>query len=71
MEAAPSVDVSAVRMLAELREDLELRGSRLVLARDLGEVRDLMRRELGEQSIAGVYPSVADAVRGLTQDAAS
>jgi high affinity sulfate transporter 1 len=69
MEAVPSVDVSAVRMLAELREDLEVRGSRLVLARDLGQVRELMRRELGEQSVADVYPSVAAAAAALEADA--
>jgi high affinity sulfate transporter 1 len=65
LEAAPSVDVSAVRMLAELRGDVEARGGHLVLARDLGQVRELMRRELGEQSVADVYPTVADAVRAL------
>ncbi len=65
MEAVPSVDVSAVRMLAELREDLTARGSRLVLARNLGQVRDLIRRELGEGAIADVYPSVAAAVAAL------
>ena len=66
LEAAASVDVSAVRMIAELREDLHVRGSRLVLARDLGQVRDLMRRELGEASVADVYPTVAEAVAALT-----
>ena len=65
LEATPSVDVSAVRMLAELRDDLRVRGSRLILARDLGQVRELMRRELGEGSIADVYPTVADAVAAL------
>lgn len=66
LEATPSIDVSAVRMLAELREDLAVRGSRLVLARDLGQVRELMRRELGEDGVADVYPTVADAVAALT-----
>jgi anti-anti-sigma factor len=65
LEAAASVDVSAVRMLAELREDLQARGSRLVLARNLGQVRELMRRELGEGSVADVYPTVAEAVAAL------
>lgn len=65
MEAAASVDVSAVRMIAELREDLRVRGSRLVLARDLGQVRELMRRELGEASVADVFPTVAGAVQAL------
>jgi MFS superfamily sulfate permease-like transporter len=65
LEAAASVDVSAVRMLAELRDDLRVRGSRLVLARNLGQVRELMRLELGERSIADVYPTVAEAVAAL------
>lgn len=65
LEASPSVDVSAVRMLAELREELHARGSRLVLARNLGQVRDLMRRELGEGSVTDVYPTVAAAVTAL------
>jgi SulP family sulfate permease len=69
MEAVPSVDVSAVRMLSELREDLRVGGVPLVLARDLGQVRELMRRELGEGSVTNVYPSVAAAMAALTQDA--
>jgi high affinity sulfate transporter 1 len=68
LEAVPSVDVSAVRMLAELREDLAMRASRLVLARNLGQVRELMRRELGEGSVADVYPTVALAVEALSSD---
>ncbi|MET0771491.1 MAG: SulP family inorganic anion transporter [Candidatus Limnocylindrales bacterium] len=69
LEATPSVDVSAVRMLAELREDLQARGSRLVLARDLGQVRDLMRHELGDRTVAEVYPTVAEAVAALVAGA--
>jgi anti-anti-sigma factor len=65
LEAAASVDVSAVRMIAELREDMRVRGSRLVLARNLGQVRDLMRHELGEASVTDVYPTVAEAVAAL------
>ncbi len=70
MEAVPTVDVSAVRMLADLRQELADRGSRLLLARDLGQVRELMRRELGERSEADVFPTVAAAVAALERDAA-
>lgn len=65
MESTPSVDVSAVRMLAELREDLQVRGGRLALARDLGQVRDLIRRELGPDALPDVYPSVTAALADL------
>lgn len=68
METVPSTDVSAVRMLMELRDDLERGGVRLVLARDVGQVRDLIRREVGEQALRDVYPDVATAIAALTAD---
>lgn len=71
MESTPSVDVSAVRMLAELREDLQVRGSRLALARDLGQVRELLRRELGPDALPDVYPSIAAAAAALTDPGAT
>lgn len=72
METVPSTDVSAVRMLSELRDDLERNGVRMVLARDVGQVRDLIRRELGEDALRDAYPSVAAAIAALTsQDAAA
>jgi SulP family sulfate permease len=66
METVPGTDVSAVRMLSELRDDLERDGVRLVLARDVGQVRDLIRRELGEEALRDSYPSVAAAIAALT-----
>jgi high affinity sulfate transporter 1 len=65
MESVPGADVSAVRMLAEVREDLERSGIRIAFARDLGGVRDLMRRELGEAAMRGVYPTVRQAVDAM------
>jgi high affinity sulfate transporter 1 len=65
METVPGADVSAVRMLAEVREDLERTGVRLVLARDIGGIRDIMRRELGPDALRDVYPTVRAAVDGL------
>jgi SulP family sulfate permease len=57
--------VSAVRMLAEVREDLERIGVRLVLARDIGGIRDIMRRELGPHALRDVYPTVRAALDAL------
>jgi high affinity sulfate transporter 1 len=65
METVPSADVSAVRMLAEVREDLDRAGARLVLARDIGGIRDMMRRELGPEALRDVYPTVRAAVDAL------
>ena len=64
-ESMPFVDVTAVRMLAELTEDVEQRGVRLLVARDLGQVRDVVHRT-DEGSSVRLYPSVEaalDAVR--------
>jgi anti-anti-sigma factor len=64
-ESMPYMDVSAVRMLAELTEDLDRRGVRLLVARNLGQVRDVVRRS-GEATVLHLYPTVEaalDAVR--------
>ena len=64
-ETVPSVDVTAARMLSELRVDLAARGVRLV-ARDVGQVRDVLERSAESDALApGVYPSVAEAVAAL------
>jgi MFS superfamily sulfate permease-like transporter len=40
----PSIDVTAVQMLTELRADLARDGADLALADDVGQVRDVLRR---------------------------
>lgn len=60
-ETVPEVDVTAAEMLHQLRGDLDREGVRLLVARDIGQVRDVLRRAgAGEDS---VLPSVEDAVR--------
>jgi MFS superfamily sulfate permease-like transporter len=61
----PFIDVTAATMLGELVGDLEREGIRLVLARDVGQVRDL----LGASEAGGVlraYPTIEEAVAALT-----
>jgi sulfate permease, SulP family len=60
-EAMPFVDVTAVGALQELARRLEADGVRLLVARDIGQVRDVMR-SAGAEELAEVYPSVRDAV---------
>ena len=43
-ETIPYIDVTAARMLVQLDDELERRGVRLVVARDIGQVRDVLRR---------------------------
>ncbi len=56
----PDVDLTAATMLVETREDLAGRGVALVYARDVGQVRDVLRTQ--DADAATVYPSVAAAV---------
>jgi SulP family sulfate permease len=58
-EAMPYIDVSGVRMLMALADDVQRAGSRLLLARDIGQVRDVMRRAGAD---AHVYPTVDAAI---------
>ncbi|MDW8805295.1 SulP family inorganic anion transporter [Streptomyces scabiei] len=61
-ETVPFVDVSAVRMLDELAEELEARGVRLLLARDVGQVRDVLRTAEARTELRHVHPTVRAAV---------
>jgi sulfate permease, SulP family len=61
-ETVPYVDVTAAQALVELAEELERRGVRLVLARDVGQVRDLLGKA---DATLETYPSVRAAVAAL------
>jgi MFS superfamily sulfate permease-like transporter len=61
-ETIPFVDVTAARMLAALAGDLRRDGVELLIARDTGQVRDLLHREAPDPALQRVYPSVQAAV---------
>jgi sulfate permease, SulP family len=61
-ETIPFVDVSAARMLADLGDQLRQRDVRLLIARDIGQVRDVLRRVVDDPTLTHVYPSIQDAV---------
>ncbi len=65
-ETMPYVDVTAVRMLAELAKDLEHDGIQLVLTRNIGQVREVIRTA-GEEAVIPVYPTVQEAVDAVRQ----
>jgi hypothetical protein len=54
--------VSDVETLAQLDHELAHEGVQLVLARDVGQVRDGVRRATDDPSLAIVYPTVQAAV---------
>jgi hypothetical protein len=60
------VDVTAARMLGGVAEELRRRGVRLMLARDIGQVRDLLGREAPDPALQHVYPTVQAAVDAAT-----
>ena len=61
-ETVPFVDVSAVRVLDELADELETRGVQLLLARDVGQVRDVLGAAEARKELRRVYPTVGAAV---------
>jgi SulP family sulfate permease len=66
-ESISSIDVTAVKMLAELTDQMETRGVQLVIAGDLGQVRDVLHREAAVEGLDHVYPSVQAAVDELAE----
>lgn len=63
-ETVPTIDITAAHMLHELAEDLDRERVRLLLARDVSHVRDVLRRTVGEEdpALTRVFPTVAEAV---------
>ncbi len=61
-ETVPSIDVTAVSMLVDLRDELAARGIRLSIARDIGQVRDLLEAAGAATLVEHLHPTVEDAV---------
>ena len=68
-ETMPFVDVSAARMLTALAEDLERTGVLLVLARDVGQVRDVLSRADDGHPPVRTFPTVQAAVDAVVSGA--
>ncbi|WGL50384.1 SulP family inorganic anion transporter [Nocardioides sp. BP30] len=57
----PSIDVTATGMLIQLRADLRRRGAELVLAEDVGQVRDVLERA-ADSAEPAIYRTVEAAI---------
>jgi sulfate permease, SulP family len=64
-ETTPFVDVTAARMLFEAHEELRDRGVRLVLARAVGQVRDVLGCITDEADLTEPYATIGAAVEAL------
>ncbi|TXC69383.1 SulP family inorganic anion transporter [Bradymonadales bacterium TMQ1] len=65
-ESMPVIDMSAAHMLVELAGEFRKRGQHLAIARDVGQVRDLLASE-AEQASMLHFTSVEQAVRALAR----
>jgi MFS superfamily sulfate permease-like transporter len=65
-QTVPSIDVTAATMLEELAADLARGGRPLHLARNVGQVRDVLRRAGAGDTTWDFYPSVRLAVAAAT-----
>ena len=65
-ETIPFIDVTASRMLADLAEELQQRGTQLLIARDVGQVRDVLTHVVDSPALEHAYPTVAAAVDAVT-----
>lgn len=63
-ETMPSIDVTAVRMLTEVTDDLRTQGVDLVLAHDIGQVRDLLPSDERGTGPA-LYPTIDQAIEAV------
>ena len=61
-ESAPFVDVTAARMLVEAHDELRSHGVRLVLARAVGQVRDVLACITQLDDLIAPYPKIDAAV---------
>jgi SulP family sulfate permease len=52
-------------MLDQLTAELRREGIRFVLARDVGQVRDVLREVDADESLTEVYPTVREAVAAI------
>jgi len=69
-QTVPFIDVTAAQMLESVAEDLDGDGIRFLLARDVGQVRDVVNRADRDKRVAiHAYPTVQDAVTAALKPA--
>ena len=67
-ETIPFIDVTASRMLADLAEELRQQRVQLLIARDVGQVRDILSHVIDDAALAHFYPTVQAAIDATGHD---
>ena len=65
-ETMPFIDVTGARYLDQLARELEANGVRVLIARTIGQVRDVIHAAPGASILDTAYPTVAEAVGAAT-----
>jgi len=61
-ETTPFIDVTAAQMLGDLNQQLRARGISLLVARDVGQFRDVLEHASDDADRSLGYPTIGDAV---------
>ncbi len=64
-ETMPFIDVTAAGVLDQVARELRADGVRLVIARSIGQIRDVLRTAPGDSVLDVSYPTVDEAVKRL------
>ncbi len=67
-ETMPFIDVTAAQVLDQVARELQADGVRLVIARDIGQVRDVRHAAPGESILDASYPTVDEAVKRVVAE---
>jgi len=67
-QSVPAIDVTAAEMLTALQHELDRRKIRLLIARDVGQVRDVLDHSDAADLSPYLHPTVRDAIQSLGDD---
>ena len=67
-ETMPFIDVTAAQVLDRMARELRADGVRLVIARNVGQVRDVLGAALGDSLLDAAYPTVDEAVTRIIEE---
>ena len=67
-ETVPFIDVTAAQVLEQVARDLGADGVRVVIARNVGQVRDVIHAAPGDSILDAAYPTVEQAVKQVVAE---